>query len=93
MQLLIDTIPPHPPRRSRDAIDAEVDAFNAAFEELDIAWRWSRDVLANLGPGDDRAKVSAYLRERGAHLLKVYEAGFLVDLIVATKSRWGTQQQ
>jgi hypothetical protein len=93
MQLIIDTIPPQPPRQERDAVDSEVDAFNAAFDELDIAWRWDRDVLADLGRGDDRAKVSAYLRERGAHLLKVYEAGFLVDLIVATKARWGIQPQ
>ncbi|MDH4180484.1 MAG: hypothetical protein OEV46_00620 [Betaproteobacteria bacterium] len=93
MQLLIDTIPSQRPRRQRDAVDAEVDAFNAAFEELDIAWRWDRDVLADFGQGDDRAKVSAYLRERGAHLLKVYDAGFIVDLIVATKARWGIQQQ
>lgn len=93
MQLTIDTIPQHPPRRQCDAVDAEVDAFNAAFEELDIAWRWNREDFTGLGRGDDRAKVGAYLRERGAHLLKVYEAGFLVDLIVATKARWGIQQQ
>lgn len=93
MQLTFDTIPPHAPPRQRDAVDAEVDAFNAAFEELDIAWRWDRDVLANLGWGDDRAKVSAYLRQCGAHLLKVYEAGFLVDLIVMTKARWGRRAQ
>lgn len=93
MQMQIDTIPPPMPSRSTDALDAEVEAFNAAFEELDLAWRWDRGTVEALGGGDDRAKVEAFLKQRCPHLLKVYDAPFIVDLIVATKARWGRQAQ
>jgi hypothetical protein len=80
--------------RGRDALDAEVDAFNAAFDELDLGWRWDRTVIEALAPaGDDRARVAGFLRQHCAHLLKVYDEAFLVDLIVATKARWGKGAQ
>ena len=93
MQHRIDTIPAQAVAHPPDALDADVEAFNAAFEELDLAWRWDRAVIAELGDGDDRARVDAFLRARCPHLLKVYEASFLVDLIVATKARWGKHIQ
>jgi hypothetical protein len=79
--------------RPADALDADVEAFNAAFEELELSWRWDRDVIAGLGATDDRARVDAFLRKHHPHLLKVYDAPFLVDLIVATKAHWGKQAQ
>ena len=93
MQSPIDTIPPHVVRRPPDPVDADVEAFNAAFEELDLAWRWDRGVIEALGGRDDRQRVDAFLQARCPHLLKVYEPGFLVDLIVTTKARWGKQAQ
>jgi hypothetical protein len=93
MQIRFDTIADHVATRPADPLDAELEAFNAAFEELDLAWRWDRAVLAELGTGDDRARVGAFLHERCPHLLKVYDAAFLVELIVSTKARWGKQVQ
>jgi hypothetical protein len=55
---------------------------------LDLDWRWDRTVLEEAGPtGDDRARVAGVLQRRYPHLLKVYDAGFLVELIVAAKAR------
>jgi len=78
----------HPASRVPDALDAELNAFNAAFDELDLDWRWDRAVIEELAPaGDDRARVAVFLQRRCAHLLKVYDEGFLVELIVAAKAR------
>lgn len=93
MRSRIDTFPAHVATRPADALDADLGAFNAAFEELDLAWRWDRAVMAELGTGDDRARVGAFLHARCPHLLKVYDAAFLIELIVSTKARWGRQVQ
>lgn len=83
-----------PASRAPDALDAELDAFNAAFDELDLDWRWDRAMIEELAPaGDDRARVAGFLRRRCPHLLKVYDAGFLVELIVAAKARRGKNSQ
>jgi hypothetical protein len=83
-----------PATRASDALDADLDAFNAAFEDLDLDWRWDRAVLEEAGPtGDDRARVAAVLERRYPHLRKVYDTGFLVELIVAAKARRGISAQ
>lgn len=78
----------HSAGRVPDALDAELDAFNAVFDELDLDWRWDRAVIEELAPaGDDRARVAGFLQRRCPHLLKVYDEGFLVDLVVTAKAR------
>lgn len=87
---------PSPRSASRvpDALDAELDAFNAAFDELDLDWRWDRAVIEELAPaGDDRARVAGFLQRRCPHLLKVYDQAFLVELIVSAKARRGRNSQ
>jgi hypothetical protein len=75
-----------------DAVDRELAAYNAAFEELELGWHWDRRVLDGLRsiPGE-RARLCAFLREHKPHLLKVYDEAFLVDLILGTKARFAAE--
>lgn len=72
----------------RPVADAELDAFNAAFDELGFEWRWDRATMAELAAiADDRDRVRAYVDRHHPHLLKVYDAEFLSGLVVDTKRR------
>jgi len=68
--------------------DADLDAFNAAFDELGFEWRWNRATMAELAEiADDQERVCAYVRRYHPHLLKVYDADFLGTLVVDTRRR------
>ena len=74
--------------RTIDAPSAEVDAYNAAFDELGLEWHWSRATLAELAAiAGDKARVCAYVSRHHPHLLKVYDADFLGELVAETKAR------
>jgi hypothetical protein len=63
--------------------EVERNAFNAAFYELGLRWHWDSDTYCALierctsGP----ARIRHYLETRQAHLLKAYDAEFLVRAI------------
>lgn len=80
---------PHIPRpRVAAEADPELDAYNAAFHELELEWRWDRGVLRDLaGIGTEKERISAYLRAHKPHLLKVYDADALAAEIVEVKNR------
>jgi len=68
--------------------DADLDAFNAAFDELGFEWRWNRATMAELAAiADDKERVCAYVRRYHPHLLKVYDADFLGALVIDTRRR------
>jgi hypothetical protein len=70
------------------AEDADLDAFNAAFDELGFEWRWNHATMAELAAiAGDKERVCAYVRRHHPHLFKVYDAEFLGALIVDTKRR------
>src|ERR1700754_5047035 len=73
---------------ARRTEDMELDAYNAAFYELGLRWHWDSATWAELGcVGDCRkARLRHYLETRQAHLLRAYDAGFLVDAIEREKS-------
>jgi len=74
------------------ALDAEArrNAYNAAFHELGFGWFWEAGChLA--GPAGERACVRDYLAQHQPHLLRAYDAEFLVDAILAAKARWAPQ--
>ena len=84
------TLPaPHIPRpRVPSATDPELDAYNAAFGELELEWRWDASVLRDLaGIGSENDRIAAYLRAHRPHLLKVYDADALAAEIVEVKNR------
>jgi len=74
---------------SEEAIAAELEAYNRAFFELELPWRWDvrtfRDLL-QLAP--DRDFVGVYVERNQAHLLRVYEKAFLRDLVHSARERY-----
>lgn len=69
-------------------IEVDRRAFNAAFYALGLRWHWddvTYEALAAL-PGE-RERVQRYLHTEQAHLLRAYDAEFLVDAILEAKAR------
>ena len=77
----------HSSRNSNPA-DAHRNAYNAAFHELGLSFHWDsesyQDVLCQDG---ERACLRRYLEQHQAHLLRAYDAEFLVNAIHAAKQR------
>ena len=71
------------------ATEALRHAYNAAFEELSLSWHWDGATYARL-QAHGRDGVRAYLETEQSHLLRAYEADFLVDAIETAKVRFYT---
>lgn len=68
--------------------DAEIDAYNAAFDELGLNWHWDRAVMQQLAAIPvESARIAEYLTRHQAHLLRAYPAEFLVGVIAEAKAR------
>ena len=78
-------VPEHDIQRNADS-EAHRQAYNAAFEELGLSWHWDPVTYACL-PAQGSDGLRAYLEKEHAHLLRAYEADFLVNAIEAAKSR------
>jgi len=67
--------------------EMERNAYNAAFYELGFRWHWDSDTYDQLVRGSANAaeRIRHYLETRQAHLLKAYDAAFLVGLIQEKK--------
>lgn len=61
---------------------AEHHAYNAAFEELGLNCQWDP---ARHGAG--REGLRAYFETEQPHLLRAYDADFLVEAVEATRAR------
>jgi hypothetical protein len=67
---------------------ADRHAYNAAFEELGLTWHWDAQTYDRLqAAARGRDSVRAYLETEQSHLLRAYEADFLVNAIEAAKAR------
>src|SRR3974390_3255250 len=76
-----------------EALDAELQAYNSAFLELELPWQWDAETFRRLRTlGGDTDCVSAYVERNQPHLLRVYEKSFLRDLILTTKARYHGQR-
>ena len=71
-------------RRETDEIHRQ--AYNVAFEELGLSWHWDAATYARL-PAPGRAGLRAYLEKEQSHLLRAYDAAFLVAAIETAKAR------
>lgn len=72
------------------ALDSEVQAqlcaYNAAFDELGLRFRWDVRTLASLAAIDgEREQIAAYIEAHHAHLLNAYSAAFLSEAILEKK--------
>ncbi|WP_419539745.1 hypothetical protein [Paraburkholderia bengalensis] len=69
------------------SIDAQLCAFNSAFADLGLRFRWDAQTLTSLAAIDgEHARVVAYLQAHQPHLLNAYSAEFLSAAILAKKS-------
>jgi|SRR5215469_11931171 len=74
---------------ANDALSAELAAYNYAFCELELPWRWDATTLSQLkSVATDSDVVGAYVERSQAHLLRAYEKAFLRDLVLAARDRY-----
>ena len=61
-------------------------AYNAAFDELGLSWHWDVATYSRLEAAGCEP-VRRYLENEQAHLLRAYDADFLINLIETAKAR------
>lgn len=63
-------------------------AYNAAFYELGLKWHWDAETYQALLPEqNEKERIKSYLEQHHPHLLKAYDADFLIEAIESTKKR------
>jgi hypothetical protein len=72
----------------RDNDEMERNAYNAAFYELGFRWHWDDETYEQLmrHGSTPEGRIRHYLETRQPHLLKAYDADFLIGLIQEKKS-------
>ncbi len=76
----------HSPHDDDREVHAQMCAFNTAFEELNLMFRWDAQTYRSLASADsDYSKIAQYIETHGPHLLKAYSAEFLWQAIVVRK--------
>jgi hypothetical protein len=69
-------------RQQSNHAPVQAHPYTAAFEELDLSWEWDP---ARYGAG--REGLRAYVEKELPHLLRVYDAEFLVNAVEHTRAR------
>jgi hypothetical protein len=68
-------------------LHAHVCAYNMAFAELGLRFRWDARTLASLASIDgEAARIVAYIQSHHPHLLSAYSADFLSQAILEKKN-------
>jgi hypothetical protein len=68
--------------------EAQRQAYNAAFYELGLRWHWdSSEYDCQMCVESQRAHLRRYVETSHPHMLRVYEADFLVNAIQTTMTR------
>ena len=68
-------------------LQTQLCAYNSAFEELDLMFRWDAETLQSLAHAPtDQARIAQYIELHCPHLLKAYSAEFLSQVIVHKKN-------
>lgn len=72
-----------------DASETLRNAYNAAFDELELGWHWCESQFRELQRhADERSRMQAYLSAQQPHLLKVYDVDFFVDAVREAKTHY-----
>ena len=73
--------------------DVECHAYNVAFYELGLRWHWDAQTYSSLVQRSARApeRVRLYLESAQPHLLRAYDAEFLVAAIEGRKATIGSR--
>jgi hypothetical protein len=70
-------------------LQTQLCAYNSAFEELDLMFRWDVETLRSLAHApSDQARIAQYIELHCPHLLKAYSAEFLCEAIVDRKNAY-----
>ncbi len=73
----------------RDTIETERNAYNVAFCELGLAWYWDAQTYAELRAASQQTcHVRRYLESQQPHLLRAYDADFLVQAIETKRNQF-----
>ncbi|MFM0039222.1 hypothetical protein PQQ73_28175 [Paraburkholderia strydomiana] len=77
-------------RLSTDASDdAHLSAYNAAFSDLGLRFRWDHATLELLREfNGEVARITAYIERYHSHLHRAYDADFLAQMILHKKDRY-----
>jgi hypothetical protein len=67
-------------------VRAQLCAYNTAFDELGLRFRWDERTLTSLAMIDgEQQQIATYIEEHHAHLLNAYSAEFLSGAILEKK--------
>ena len=70
--------------------DAEIElgAYNAAFYEIGLPWHWDDSTYERLATVPcERSRLRQYMENMQPHLLRAYDAEFLVQAIERTRAQ------
>lgn len=67
---------------SQTADAASPHTYHAALDELGLEWQWDPAVYGTGAQG-----LRAYLQQEQPHLLRVYDADFLIEAVESTRAR------
>ncbi|OLL29144.1 hypothetical protein BTH42_23890 [Burkholderia sp. SRS-W-2-2016] len=69
--------------------DAHLSAYNAAFSDLGLRFRWDRATLDMLKEfNSESARITAYIERYHNHLHRAYDAEFLAQMILHRKTQY-----
>src|SRR5205085_1602394 len=70
--------------------EMERNAYNAAFYELGFRWHWDRNTYEMLltRSNNPAQRLRQYLETHQSHLLRAYDAEFLVEMILSKKAEF-----
>ena len=72
-----------------ETLEMERNGYNVAFSELGLEWYWDAETYADLRViPEEKGRVRAYLETHLPHLLRAYDADFLVDAIQGARNRF-----
>ena len=72
-----------------ETLETERNGYNVAFSELGLEWYWDAETYSLLRViPEETGRVRAYLETHQPHLLRAYDADFLVAAIQGARNRF-----
>ena len=72
-----------------ETLETERNGYNVAFSELGLEWYWDAETYATRRViPEETGRVRAYLETHQPHLLRAYDADFLVAAIQGARNRF-----
>ena len=72
-----------------ETLEIERNGYNVAFSELGLEWYWDAETYSGLKSiPEESSRVRVYLETHQPHLLRAYDADFLVNAIQGARARF-----